>query len=263
MIDKPSGAEADSVPVIVIGGGPAGATASTLIAQQGHAVELFEREHFPRFHIGESLIPETYWVLERLNMLPKMKSSPFVNKYSVQFVNANGKLSEPFYFVDHKPHDCSRTWQVDRSEFDKMMLDNACEHGVRVHEGHRVLEVLMDQGRAVGVRVVDEAGHERVVHSKVVIDASGQSGMIACRLNLREIDPVLKKGALWTYYKGAYRDTGRDEGRDHGPADQGKDGWFLVHPAAQQHRQRRRCLVLRLSVQGPPRLRDRVQRAAR
>ena len=69
-------------------------------------------------------------MLERLNMLDKMKKSPFVKKYSVQFVNASGKLSEPFYFVDHKPHECSQTWQVLRSEFDKMMLDNAREHGV-------------------------------------------------------------------------------------------------------------------------------------
>ena len=81
--------------VVVIGGGPAGSTASTLIAQQGYKVQLFEREHFPRFHIGESLIPETYWVLKRLNMLAKMKKSHFVKKYSVQFVNANGKLSAP------------------------------------------------------------------------------------------------------------------------------------------------------------------------
>ncbi len=87
--------------VIVIGGGPAGATVSTLIAQRGYKVALFERERFPRFHIGESLIPETYWVLKRLNMLPKMQRSHFVKKYSVQFVNANGKLSAPFYFWDN------------------------------------------------------------------------------------------------------------------------------------------------------------------
>lgn len=84
--------------VVVIGGGPAGSTASTLIAQKGYRVQLFEREKFPRFHIGESLIPETYWVLERLNMLPKMRASRFVHKHSVQFVNAAGKLSAPFYF---------------------------------------------------------------------------------------------------------------------------------------------------------------------
>ena len=93
--------------VIVIGGGPAGATASTLIAQKGYKVQLFEREKFPRFHIGESMIPETYWVLERLNMLPKMKASKFVHKHSVQFVSANGRQSAPFYFYDNKPHECS------------------------------------------------------------------------------------------------------------------------------------------------------------
>src|SRR5688500_5666072 len=86
-------AEGASPDVVVIGGGPGGSTVSTLIAQQGYRVELFERERFPRFHIGESLIPETYWVLQRLNMLPKMQQSHFVKKYSVQFVNAEGKLS--------------------------------------------------------------------------------------------------------------------------------------------------------------------------
>lgn len=146
--------------VIVIGGGPAGSTTATLIAQQGNRVVLFEREHFPRFHIGESLIPETYWVLKRLNMLPKMKGSHFIKKHSVQFVTSQGKLSEPFYFMDHKPHECSQTWQVLRSEFDNLMLRNAQEHGVEVHEGARVLEVLFDGQRAVGVRVVLANGTE-------------------------------------------------------------------------------------------------------
>ena len=139
--------------VVVVGGGPAGATVSTLLAQQGVSVELFEREKFPRFHIGESLIPETYWVLKRLNMLEKMQRSHFVKKYSVQFVNSSGRNSAPFYFWDNKPHECSQTWQVVRSEFDQMMLDNAREHGVRVHEEVRVLEVLFESGRAVGVRL--------------------------------------------------------------------------------------------------------------
>src|ERR671913_575860 len=128
--------------VVVIGGGPAGTTVSTLMAQHGLAVQLFEREKFPRFHIGESLIPETYWVLKRLNMLPKMQASHFVKKHSVQFVNASGKESAPFYFHDNKPHECSQTWQVIRSEFDQMMLDNAREHGVEVVQPGRVLEVM-------------------------------------------------------------------------------------------------------------------------
>src|ERR1700739_54492 len=136
-----------------IGGGRAGSTVATLFAQHGRRVRLFERDHFPRFHIGESLIPETYWVLKRLNMLDKMKRSHFIKKHSVQFVGRRGRLSEPFYFLDHKPHECSQTWQVLRSDFDKMMLDNAREHGVEVHEGVRVLEVLFEGRRAVGVKV--------------------------------------------------------------------------------------------------------------
>ena len=223
--------EANTGPdVVVIGGGPAGATASTLLAQQGVRVQLFEREHFPRFHIGESLIPETYWVLKRLNMLPKMQRSRFVKKYSVQFVNANGKLSAPFYFWDNKPHECSQTWQVVRSEFDKMMLDNAREHGVEVHEGVRVVDVLMEGERAVGVRIRPKDGPDRDVRAKVVVDASGQNGLIQNKRRLRVWDPVLNKGAIWTYWQGAYRDTGRDEGATMVLQTADRQGWFWYIP---------------------------------
>jgi flavin-dependent dehydrogenase len=216
--------------VIVIGGGPAGSTVSALIAERGHKVALFEREHFPRFHIGESLIPETYWVLKRLGMLPKMQNSPFVKKYSVQFVNATGKLSAPFYFWDNKPHECSQTWQVVRSEFDKMMLDNAREHGVDVHEGVRVLEVLFEGERAVGVKLKGEDGETREVRAKVVVDASGQVGLLQNRLRLRVWDPLLNKGAIWTYWEGAYRDTGRDEGATMVLQTANRKGWFWYIP---------------------------------
>jgi flavin-dependent dehydrogenase len=125
--------------VIVIGGGPAGATAATLVADRGHAVTLFERERFPRYHVGESLIPETFWVLERLGILPTMREGVFVEKHSVQFVSEEGKLSAPFYFADYKDHESSRTWQVTRREFDHLLLDNARRHGVDAREGVRVL----------------------------------------------------------------------------------------------------------------------------
>jgi flavin-dependent dehydrogenase len=216
--------------VIVIGGGPAGSTTSTLMAQQGVRVELFERDRFPRFHIGESLIPETYWVLKRLNMLPKMQRSHFVKKYSVQFVNAAGKLSAPFYFWDNKPHECSQTWQVVRSEFDKLMLDNAREHGVQVHEGVRVVDVLIEDGRAVGVTIQTEGGARRDIRSRVVVDASGQNGLLQNRFRLRVWDPVLNKGAIWTYWKGAFRDTGRDEGATIVLQTPSKQGWFWYIP---------------------------------
>ncbi len=251
--------------LVVIGGGPAGSTVSTLLAQQGLRVQLFERERFPRFHIGESLIPETYWVLKRLGMLEKMRQSRFVKKYSVQFVNASGKLSAPFYFWDNKPHECSQTWQVVRSEFDVLMLNNAREHGVEACEGVRVLDVLFEDvgvqasacdagvqafacsassssaathqakactptGRAVGVRIQEPNGAQRDVRARVVVDASGQSGLLQNRFKLRVWDPLLNKGAIWTYWEGAYRDTGRDEGATMVIQTPSRQGWFWYIP---------------------------------
>src|SRR5690606_8078163 len=215
--------------VAIIGGGPAGSTTATLLAKAGLRVELFERDRFPRYHIGESLIPETYWVLERLDMLDKMKRSHFVKKHSVQFVNAMGKESAPFYFWDNKPHECSQTWQVVRSEFDKMMLDNAREHGVNAYEGARVMDVLFEDDRAVGVKVRTSEG-EYDVRSKVVVDASGQSTFLQSRFKLRVWDPLLNKGAIWTYWEGAYRDVGRDEGATIVIQTPNKVGWFWYIP---------------------------------
>lgn len=179
---------------------------------EGHAVTLFERDTFPRFHIGESLISHTYHVIKRLGLLDAMKASHFTKKHSVQFVSQHGRLSEPFYFAEHEPHESSQTWQVRRSEFDHMLLDNALNHGVAVHEQTRVLEILFDGPRATGVRVRAADGTEREIRSAVVVDASGQSSLIPHKLGLREWDQVLKKAAVWTYWKGAYRDAGRDAG---------------------------------------------------
>ncbi|MBL8823993.1 MAG: tryptophan 7-halogenase [Planctomycetia bacterium] len=216
--------------VIVIGGGPSGSASATLLAQKGYTVALFEREHFPRFHIGESLIPFTFHVIKELGLLPKMKSSHFTKKHSVQFVSENGRLSEPFYFADYDPHERSQTWQVRRSEFDHLLLNNAREKGVAVHEGARVIEVVFEGSRATGIRVKINDEPEQFVAAKVVIDASGQSTLIMDRMNLRKWDPVLKKAALWTYWKNAYRDTGRDEGPTMVMQTKGKKGWFWYIP---------------------------------
>ncbi len=221
---------AENVDVVVIGGGPAGSTVSGLLAQQGVKVRLFERDRFPRFHIGESLIPETYHVFKRLGMLDKMKASAFVKKYSVQFVNAEGRESAPFYFEDNKPGEVSQTWQVIRSEFDTMMLDHARGLGVDVRQPARVLEVLFEGDRAVGVAVQAEGGGREEVRAKVVVDASGQSTMLQNRLKLRLWDPVLNKGAIWTYWKNAYRDTGRDAGATIVIQTPNKKGWWWYIP---------------------------------
>jgi flavin-dependent dehydrogenase len=163
-------------------------------------------------------------------MLPKMQRSHFIKKYSVQFVNASGKLSAPFYFWDNKPHECSQTWQVVRSEFDQMMLENAREHGVHAFEGVHVVEILHHGERAVGLTVQPAGGSRREVRAKVVVDASGQAALVQNRRGLRVWDPVLNKGAIWTYWQGAYRDSGRDEGATMVLQTADRQGWFWYIP---------------------------------
>ena len=163
-------------------------------------------------------------------MLGKMKASHFTKKYGVQFISEQGKLSEPFRFSQYDKHDRSQSWQVVRSEFDLMLLNNAREHGVTAHEGARVLDLLMDGERVVGVKVKLEGAEETECRAQVVIDASGQSSIIMDRMDLREWDPVLKKAAIWTYWKGALREPGIDAGGTIVMQTQEKKGWFWFIP---------------------------------
>ena len=198
--------------VIVAGGGPAGATAATLVAQQGHRVLLVERSKEPEFKIGESLMPATYWIFERLGVLEQMKASHFPKKYSVQFFSADGSASTPFYFRDHDDHESSQTWQVRRSEFDQMLLENAAAQGVEVRRGVTVRDVLFDGDRAIGTRVVASGSDPVDLGSRVFVDASGQRALLAGQLGMLEIEPCLKNAAFFTHFKGGYRDQGVDEG---------------------------------------------------
>src|SRR6267143_2535487 len=112
--------------VLIIGAGPAGSTSAALLAEKGHRVLVLEREKFPRYHIGESLLPFTFQPLQRLGLIARMRQSAFVKKYSVQFVSPSGKASQPFYFFNRYDRDpIAQTWQVLRSEFDQLLADNA------------------------------------------------------------------------------------------------------------------------------------------
>ena len=105
---------------IVIGGGPSGSSSSYILSEHGHRVLLLEREKFPRYHIGESMIPFTYGPMERLGLIPRMKQSHFVKKYSVVFISPNGRVSQPFYFFTRYDRESvAQTWQVLRSELDR------------------------------------------------------------------------------------------------------------------------------------------------
>jgi len=215
--------------VIVIGGGPAGSTAAAVLAMKGRRVLLLEKEKFPRYHIGESLIPYTYFTLERLGVLDKLKQTRFVRKYSVQFVRQAGEVSTPFYFTQNWDHPSSSTWQVIRSEFDQMLLDNAREKGVEVLEEMMVKEALRDNDCVVGVRGTDRQGSPFEVRAPVTIDASGRDGFTQVKNGWRIRDPQLNKIAVWTYYKGALRDPGLDEGATT-VAYLPEKGWFWYIP---------------------------------
>ncbi|PHS00009.1 MAG: alkylhalidase [Blastopirellula sp.] len=215
---------------IVVGGGPAGSSTATILAQAGCDALLLEREKFPRFHVGESLMPEVYWPLERLGMLDKMKQSNFVKKVSVQFVTNTGKQSSPFFFKMHDPRESSQTWQVERAEFDQMLFDNAKEHGADCFDETRVLNVLMDGEQAVGVTVKTATGETKEIRARVVVDATGQSTVIANQLRIKEDDPDLQKIAVWTYYKNAARDEGENGGATIIMHTEKKDSWFWFIP---------------------------------
>jgi flavin-dependent dehydrogenase len=219
--------------VIVIGGGPGGSTVSTLLSQYGYRVLLLEREFVPRYHIGESLIPYTWFTLNRLGVVDWLRQSACPKKYSVQFVSITGKVSQPFYFFSTIKHECSQTWQVWRGEFDAMLLDNAKSKGVEVRQGVTVRDVIMEGSRVVGVRAdtkdppspeasdsakassdksARQAAKGQEIRAKVVVDATGRDSLLTRKFEWKSRDRYLNKIAVWSYWKGAMRDPGLDEG---------------------------------------------------
>jgi flavin-dependent dehydrogenase len=202
--------------VIVIGGGPSGSTTAALVAEAGYSTLLLERDAEPRRKVGESLMPETYWVFERLGVLDRLKTGPFVEKVGVQFVSSSGKESSPFLFTRHDPRECGRTWHVERAKFDQFLLDNAGKKGVEVHRGARVLDAVFEGDRAVGVRLATNGtspngngsgSTDSLIRSKVVVDASGQAGMLGARFALRQPNPKFRKAAIWGHFRGSRRDV--------------------------------------------------------
>ena len=222
---------------VVMGGGPGGSSTAALVAQAGLRTLLVEREKMPRFHVGESLMPETYWVLERLGVLDDLRQHGFVQKVGVQFVAGSGKESQPFFFDQHDSRDCSRTFHVERAAFDDILFRNAGKLGATCWDETRVTNVELgtqhragdawhtvelqrrpsdddasgaatepstgDDQRAVG-------GQRQQVACRVVVDATGQHALLANRLGLLEENPRLKKAAIWGYCKGAWRTSDRD-----------------------------------------------------
>jgi flavin-dependent dehydrogenase len=214
---------------LVIGAGPSGSAAAAVLAQYGHRVLVIEREKFPRYHIGESLLPFTCHPLQRIGVIDKMRKSCFVKKYSVQFVSPSGRASQPFYFGTRYAEDVAQTWQVLRSEFDQMLMDNAREKGAGVVEETTVKELIKEGHRVVGVRAARAGGETVEYRAPLTLDCSGKESFSASRHGWRVRDPYLNKVAVWTYYKGAQRDEGIDGGATT-VAYVPEKGWFWYIP---------------------------------
>ncbi|HUF63509.1 MAG TPA: NAD(P)/FAD-dependent oxidoreductase [Verrucomicrobiales bacterium] len=216
--------------VIVVGGGPAGSTAAALTAEYGHRVLLLEKERFPRYHIGESLMPFCYFSLERLGVLGAMEKLGFTRKYSVQFVNTDGMQSRPFYFFQHLDHPAATTWQVNRAEFDAMLLRHSEARGVEVRQETRVRDVTRGgDGAVTGVIAEGPGGQREELRGRITIDATGRDAFLQSRNRWRRRDPELNKVSIWTYYRGSKRDEGYDEGATTVAYLPGK-GWFWYIP---------------------------------
>lgn len=197
---------------LIIGGGPAGTTCATLLAERGHRVLLLEKTTFPRYHVGESLMPFCWFSLERLGVAEKMDEIGYQQKKSVQFATTDGKISAPFYFFQHFDHPAATTWQVEREDFDLMLLDNARAKGVEVRENTTALDFLKEGDRVVGVRARtgDEDAFE--VRAPITLDCTGRDALFQRKHGWRKRDPKLNKISIWTLYKDAKRDPGLDEG---------------------------------------------------
>jgi len=212
--------------VVVVGGGPAGSAAATVLADGGARVALFEREVFPRFHVGESLMPATMLLLDRLGARDAVERAGFQVKYGASFHDVAQGRSQTFYFLPDMPWP-SYAFQVPRAEFDTVLLDNARKHGVEVFQPAAADGADFD---ADGVTVRVSGAAAPAVRARLLIDASGRDGFLAARGGRRERIPNLGKVALFAHFRGAARAPGRAEGNIRiYVADR---GWFWWIPLA-------------------------------
>jgi flavin-dependent dehydrogenase len=216
-----------SVDVIVIGGGPGGSTVATMLARKGWRVLLLEREHFPREHIGESLLPATLPVLEELGVLPAVHAAGFLPKYGATMVWGQEQTPWSWYFREtNQTH--AHAYQVWRPHFDQLLLDNCRSHGVEVREGHQVVDVLFEETRAVGVQYAAADGTVGTVRAAWVVDASGQSAVLGRKLAVRRWDPFFQNLAIYGYVTGAQRLPPPDESNIF--IESYRHGWFWHIP---------------------------------
>ena len=211
--------------VAVIGGGPGGSTVATHLARGGLSVGLFEREAFPRFKVGESLVPATMLLLERLGVLEPVAQGGFQVKYGAAFHDQETGLGHTFYFLRGMPWP-NWTYNVPRAEFDAILLAHARKQGVQVLQPASVGAVAFD---ADGVTLRADGGGERQSYrARFLVDASGRDGFLTARVGRRQRVPNLGKVALFAHYRGAARFPGIEEGNLRVYLFEG--GWFWWIP---------------------------------
>ncbi|MGH7558651.1 MAG: NAD(P)/FAD-dependent oxidoreductase, partial [Gemmatimonadota bacterium] len=217
--------------VVIIGGGPGGSTAASLLAMHGHQVTVLEKEKFPREHVGESLLPFCYSLFERLGVVDEMKRR-FVRKPGVRFVDAHGKRATSWCFA-HVIHDHTYlSFQVTRGEFDQLLLENAGRHGATVREQTHVRTVDLDgPDDTVLVTAVGPDGSEQQLQARFLLDASGRSAFMATEHGWRRRYEGLDRTAFWTHCAGVNMIGGLEEGLSlivYLGGD--KKGWIWVFP---------------------------------
>ncbi|MGH7267952.1 MAG: NAD(P)/FAD-dependent oxidoreductase [Candidatus Rokuibacteriota bacterium] len=196
--------------VAVVGGGPAGATAATLLARAGLDVACFERERFPRFHIGESLLPASVPLFERLGVLPAIEAAGFIHKRGAAFIDDVEGRQVVFDFRRGRDW-ADYAYNVPRADFDRLLLEHAAGQGAAVFEAAEVENVSVGADR-VRLDVRADGDGRRTVEAAFLIDATGRDALVAARLGRREPMPSLGKVALFAHYRGGLRWPGRTEG---------------------------------------------------
>ena len=214
--------------IVVIGGGPAGATSATLLAQAGHSVVLLEREKFPRFQIGESLLPYNNDLFRRLGILEQLGEGRFLPKYGAYFVTGDGRTGYTFRFDQNLPKAYSRSFQVSRADFDDLLLRHAAKNGVDVREETSVSDVDLS-GSSATVRGTSRGGESFELKARFVVDATGARSLLASRHGGRVENERLKKVSFFSHYKGV---APNGEGRDVGNTVIAllKNAWFWMIP---------------------------------
>jgi FADH2-dependent halogenase len=215
--------------VIIIGCGPGGSSASTYLARAGKRVLVLEKEVFPRFHIGESLLPYNQRIFRDLGVLPAIQAAGFPRKVGAQFFLGNGSMSTRFVFAKGKFTCEPEVVQVERAKFDHILLKHARATGADVREGWTVLKTV-SSADGVTLEARDADGKTHVFQASFVIDASGRSNLTGNQENLRVVHPRLKKLAIFGHFEGVARDQG-DAGGDT-VITRLQNKWFWIIPVS-------------------------------